>query len=915
MALGDKLVSLADLKAAYDDLNGVLGILNTDVGNIQTTIEDKIDDAYVEDGYLYLTSDGEIVAGPLGPFSGGGGGGGGGDSGNNAVLTVTNTTGWLSRSISSGSECSLSVNWSSLEDDLSTGNGTLTLIIGGVVKKTQDIEQGDLTISVGDLLATGTNKVKVKISDVYDNVKTITFTISVIELSLRSSFDSSSTFNAGEAIDFMYIPTGAAEKTVHFFVDGTQVGTSVVTVSGRQQNYSLPAMTHGSHALRVYFTANINEEEVSSNELYYDLVVVGAGSNDTIVASSFHQSTATQFETLVIPYTVYTPDSLTSAVTLYANGNQVASLTVDRTEQIWSYRADTMGELTLTISSGNAVRIITLTVAESSIDVEPETNALSLYLTSYGRSNNEADPSVWEDTDHNVAATLTGFNWSSDGWVNDEDGATVLRVAGDARVVIPYKIFERDFRSTGKTIEVEFTTRNVMNYDTTILSCMSGGRGLSVTAQKASLTSEQSSVGMQYKENEHVRLSFVVEKGSENRLAYIYVNGIMSGVIQYPVDDDFSQVTPVNISIGSNDCSIDIYCIRVYDNDLTRHQVLNNWIADTQAIGLMLERYNRNSVYDEYGNIVIAQLPSDLPYMIIECEELPQYKGDKKTCSVSYIDPADATKGFTASGVQIDVQGTSSQYYARKNYKMKYKNGFDMTRGQTHVAKYSLRADSVPVNTFTMKADVASSEGANNVELVRLYNDTCPYKTPGQTSNSKVRQGIDGFPIVIFWSNGTSTTFLGKYNFNLDKSTAESFGFTGSDESWEILNNTSDRVIWKNADFTGDGWLNDFEARHPDTDPPYQDPEQLASFAEWVVSTDRNAATGNALATPYTDVDGVVHTVDNAAYRLAKFKTEASKRMEIDSALFYYLFTELFLMVDSRAKNAFPSFMGGEVTA
>ena len=32
--------------------------------------------------------------------------------------------------------------------------------------------------------------------------------------------------------------------------------------------------------------------------------------------------------------------------------------------------------------------------------------------------------------------------------------------------------------------------------------------------------------------------------------------------------------------------------------------------------------------------------------------------------------------------------------------------------------------------------------------------------------------------------------------------------------------------------------------------------------------------------------------------------------VELQSTLFYYLFTELFLMVDSRAKNAFPSFIG-----
>ena len=76
----------------------------------------------------------------------------------------------------------------------------------------------------------------------------------------------------------------------------------------------------------------------------------------------------------------------------------------------------------------------------------------------------------------------------------------------------------------------------------------------------------------------------MVEKRAENRLIYCYINGVMSGTVQYPVDDDFAQTAPVDISIGSNDCTIDLYCIRVYDNDLTRYQMLNNWIADTQDV-------------------------------------------------------------------------------------------------------------------------------------------------------------------------------------------------------------------------------------------------------------------------------------------------------------------------------------------
>jgi hypothetical protein len=41
-----------------------------------------------------------------------------------------------------------------------------------------------------------------------------------------------------------------------------------------------------------------------------------------------------------------------------------------------------------------------------------------------------------------------------------------------------------------------------------------------------------------------------------------------------------------------------------------------------------------------------------------------------------------------------------------------------------------MNENAVPTDTFTMKADVASSEGAFNVVLSMLYNDMCPYKTP-----------------------------------------------------------------------------------------------------------------------------------------------------------------------------------------
>ena len=148
-----------------------------------------------------------------------------------------------------------------------------------------------------------------------------------------------------------------------------------------------------------------------------------------------------------------------------------------------------------------------------------------------------------------------------------------------------------------------------------------------------------------------------------------------------------------------------------------------------------------------------------------------------------------------------------------------------------------------------------------------------------------------------------------KYNYNNDKSTAEVFGFEDGDESWETLNNSGVWALWQSADYSGNGWLSDFEARYPEDNT---NPTSLQALASWIVTTDQSKATGNTLPQSYTDVDGNTHTIDNAAYRVAKFRTEAHNYMELDSVLFYYLFTELFLMVDSRAKNAFPSFLGGD---
>ena len=270
-------------------------------------------------------------------------------------------------------------------------------------------------------------------------------------------------------------------------------------------------------------------------------------------------------------------------------------------------------------------------------------------MTAQGHSNNSEDRDVWEYGD--IVAQFTNFGYRLDGWMNDSEGTTVLRTMGDARVYIPYKPFARNFYNTGKTFEIEFSTHDVVDYSAPIISCMHDGIGFEITPQTVTFKSAQTELMYPFKDNEHIRVTIVVHKQVNNRLVLFYVNGVMSSALQYPNGENFGQGTgAVGISIGSNLCGVDIYNIRIYDNDLNREQVINNWIADTSNGNLMLDRFNRNNIFDN-GTINPNTLPSNLPYWIINAPELPQYKGDKKTVTLSFTDPASPQKSFTAEGV------------------------------------------------------------------------------------------------------------------------------------------------------------------------------------------------------------------------------------------------------------------------
>jgi hypothetical protein len=81
-----------------------------------------------------------------------------------------------------------------------------------------------------------------------------------------------------------------------------------------------------------------------------------------------------------------------------------------------------------------------------------------------------------------------------------------------------------------------------------------------------------------------------------DRFTLFWADGIPVGVAVYPSTETFKQTQPKKIVIGSNECDVDIYTVKLYNRSLTEQEHLRNFIADATTPQEMLDRYNRNDI-------------------------------------------------------------------------------------------------------------------------------------------------------------------------------------------------------------------------------------------------------------------------------------------------------------------------------
>ena len=758
--------------------------------------------------------------------------------------------------------------------------------------------------NIDKYLAEGTNTIIVSVTGQTTlAATTVAITYEVVNLQLNDSLDISKVYNltnGAATLDVPYSISGYGTKIVEWYIDGEQLDyvraedEIVESNTTRTKHITLSNLAQGRHSLQFRAYTTVSGIKYYTHTLYRDIIVYTGVSNDVIIAIAVN--IPSQYGVLgvgedvaiydMVQYAPYSLRFATYTATNVAETEVTVMLGDDTVARVLSSNGIENNVVIYPSESGsNVVRVIAgnmeydlvANIMPTKMDIGEITNGLTLNLTASGKSNRAPDRDTW--TFGNYVGTLTGFVWNdTSGWVNNR-----LEMNAGSSVDINYAPLGNTPTNLGKTIEIEWATKNVHDDNAIICDMRTNGVGIVIYATKVAMTSADGvTIETEYKSDENVRISFVINPSSgatHQRMSFIYANGVLSRAEKWAITDNYTSPSNLHFT-ASEGAEVSIKSIRVYDDALSSDNILNNYILYRDSIQEMLEVYDRNDVYEEGRDIFDAmKMASRLPVMIVT-GDIPTLENtsDKDTqivVDIDYTNLQDPTKSFRMVNAAMRPQGTSSMGYPKKNFriytqKLEETTLYDANGNVVEDKLYSFKEGAQPVNCWCLKADYAESSGTHNTGIARLWNKALydarvtidlgkdnPHNVDNEpllrTNAQKaaieagypydVRTTIDGFPILLFYrpSATDDLIFIGKYNFNNDKSTESVFGFKGIPnfdnsrmQCWEVLNNGNALALFTTTEDFDTKWSDAFESRYPDTKTP--NTADLKSFANWMVN-------------------------------------------------------------------------------
>ena len=889
------------------------------------------------------------------------GGSGGSTSANNLRITYVTRSPVIA---TINDKVLITYNYSGLDSTGDSVTGYYTWKIGTNVIATGEIENGDHTFDATAFASTTKQTFTLSVTDSAGNLATKQWQVQLVDVRLTSTFNDTRVYGLNN-ISFNYTPYGAIQKEVHFVLDGVEIGTETVTSSGIPKSYTIPAQTHGAHLLEVYMTTTINNVPIESNHIFKDIICQDPASNIPIVGCAMQDITITQHNTVNIKYVVVDPSTETPQVTWKLNGEVIGEeLLTEKDESgyfIYSYKAREYGDFILSIFCGEAEpKEIRLTVKELDIDVSPVMGGLAFDFNPAGYSNSSANR-LWTYNDDIKMQVSENFDWINGGYQIDENGDKYFCVKAKDRATITYNLFANDPKLDGKEFKVIFRTKNIRKRDTSFLNCYDNNIGLDMRIEHAIIHSSDGLLKADYCEDTIIEYEFNINKMSDMMIVMSYEDGAPSKPYEYKSTSSFKQNSPRPIVIGSDDCDIHIYRMKAYSTSLTDEDIKNNFIADARNADEMIARYNRNQIYTD-GNLVttsanggfnaqaLMEAAPDLRYIFLE---VPQFTKDKDNkidgCTVYFRYPAGTRPqdNWTCTGMRHRGQGTSSNLYgyAGRNIDLCMDRSDSLftwddvdENGKPIVVEsrtITLTDTSIPTDYLNIKVNIASSENANNAQLARRFNEYQPFLRYARKKDERVKDTMEFYNCVVFiretgdksihrefedtdWhfyaignigdSKKTDDTRVNNPNDPkehvveiMDADVALASFPTGKDgnvicppNEWKENNSAYDILYSQDYVYDDEGAFKGFGI-NIDSDGKKRHSYEFRYEKSGITLEEREAN-----ITTWRNLYGFIVTSTDE-----EFYANLKNYFVVDSALYYYLFTERYTMVDNRAKNSF----------
>ena len=780
----------------------------------------------------------------------------------------------------------------------------------------------------------------------------LTFKIDIGSLEVTSTFNDNINYQISDAINIPLVVSSArnAQITAYIIIDGKEYTQTVI--KGYNMFQLTTAMkTVGVHKVVIYLSNGVE----TSNTLTYNIVIINPY---TLLISTKQEEITIDYGYVInLEYKISATTNMDVFVTYYIDNNVVGSYTVSTGDNIWRItdRLDS-GQHTLKVVAssgvGQAELVVPLTVKESTFKpIEHVEAGLIAYFNANDKSNVDENKQVWvsrvpNDNGDYINATLYNYNYSSNGWENGWLHSTV-----GSYVEIDFQPLLNNVLS-GFTFDILFRSCHMGQDDNIVASCrdlVGTQKGFIITSDEVRIKGDTNNIYNKYMDNEETRVTFVIDRTStyvdadgktqENPMVQIYLNGVLSsaslltdsGSGSNRVYESFvtnSKIYLNGLSGGDSAGESFIKTVRVYNRPLGHEEVLQNVLADIEDISVQREQYELN--YE-----LLEQL---IPTMYFYDSEIGTHanmtKDNKQYIRIRYDSPNENKfgKSFDYPVCQTAWQGTSSLQYPIKNYKFKlYDYAYDETTGEpisttdkdTFVKKkinpYT-DGTGYEESTFCLKADYMESSHGRNTGTAKFVNNVlfAGANNPAKQQDSKVRETINGFPIVLY-INGQR---MGVYNFNHDKSCSKSLGF-------ETIPNMFRFEISANSETTT-GAFNKTWSSSATKENIY---EELLSDYEIAYNEDRfEANDGEFDVTSYYDALGLAHdgTVmggykDRALLALAEFvqfvsessdeeyKENLHKYCDIKHAIRYWIAVQMLGMIDNYAKNTMINCYDGHI--